>query len=350
MFKRSLSVAVSLFLILFCSCLRAEDIFLKDSLLEAKAGNYVVILQNKNFSLLRIFQVQNNALIIEEISAPIKLKSKIGGDWQKWLNSKAPGHISWVLYELNFDNRQIEDIYSCTQKSWKKVFPQEQIFPTLVDLKFSSIAKQRRKRVGPPVPSGLIDDRPLWQPPIFYEGKKVEGILCQAYSAYWPNDGTDLSGKKIDIFLAKGQEKIHRYFPIWMQVSDKIAHTKLRVIDSGDYLESPYKKFPIPPPEITACHFTKEGHLQFQIRSHPAFENYLVYFKEINSPTCTLIPYKMQTSRSSRQLKITVENEDLNNKLELDKLYTFIFEPTNYAHLSVETPKPLKLLKQYATK
>jgi len=81
----------------------SDGVFLKDSLRSAEAGNYVVILQNKNFSLLHIFQTQENSLIIEEISAPIKLKSKLGGDWQKWLDDHAPGHISWIMYELDLE-------------------------------------------------------------------------------------------------------------------------------------------------------------------------------------------------------------------------------------------------------
>ncbi len=342
---------VVLFLGSFLSLNASSDqVFLKDSLKEAEAGNYVVILQNKNFSLLHIFQTQKDSLIIEEISAPIKLKSKLGGDWQKWLNENAPGHISWIMYELDLKNRQIEDIYSCTQKSWKKVFPQEQIFPTLVDLKFATIPENKRKRVGPPLPSEMIEDRPLWQPPVFFEGKKVKGVLCEAYSARWPNDGTDLSGKKIDIFLAKGRQNLPHFFPIWMQVSDKVGHIKLRVIDSGTGLTSPYKNFPIPPPELTACHYTREGHLQFQIRSHPIFESYTLFAKEIDSPTCFEVPFTTSISEKARELKIIVANDDLNNKLELDKLYTFIFEPKAYSHLSIETPKPIKLLKQYATK
>lgn len=327
----------------------SSSVTLRDSLKEAQAGDYIVISQSKSFSLLHVFQVLDHSIIMEEISAPLKLKSKIQGNWQAWISENAPGHTSWVMFELDLNNREIEDIYSFTQKSWKKVFAQEQIFPTLIDLEFNPIPEKRRKKVGPPLPSEMIDDRPLWNPPIIYEGKKLKGIHCEAYASYWPNDGTELAGKKIEIFLAEEANQIPSYFPIWLQVSDKISHAKLRLIDSGHGLASPHTSFPMSPLELKACGFTQEGHLRFKVRTHSLFEDYTLFLRQTDEPECIELPFEL-TQSSKREVEIVVSNEQLNNKMKLDKFYTFIFEPKHYTHLSVETPKSIKLPKQYATK
>ncbi|MCH9634013.1 MAG: hypothetical protein S4CHLAM7_07490 [Chlamydiae bacterium] len=353
MIKKSFFLIFLCFLSFSLRELRAsteENFFFKTPLSRAQKGDYVVVLQHKSLSLLHIFETHPKTLIIEEVSAPAKIKSTIKGDWKKWIENDAPGHTAWVMYELNLETGSVEDIFSCAQKCWKKVFPQEQIFPTLFDLKFSLVPDEKRKKVGPPPPSEMIEERPIWQPPVFFEGKKVPNLSSKAYSAYWPNDGTDLSGKKINIFLAEGDPNIPDFFPVWMQVSDKIGRLKLRIIDSGQELTSPYKQFPVPPPSLSACHFTKEGHLQFHLRSHPTFTEYKVYARDLESPSSLLVPFKAEVQKGSRELRLTISNETLNNKFQLDKLYTFIFEPEGYIHLSIETPKPLKIIKKYAVK
>lgn len=342
----------TLFLFSFIICslfpLNAKEIYLNSVLTKAQKGDFVVILQNKSFSLLHILQSEKNSLVIEEISAPIKLKSKIQGDWKKWIQQQAPGHTSWILYELNLKNCYIDQVYSCSQKSWKKNFPQEQIFATLMNLKFTSIPAQRRKKVGPPVPGGMLDDRPFWHPPIFFEGKKVKEIESEAFFSYWPQDGSDLSGKRIEIFLISEQDLVPNYFPIWLQVSDKVGQAKFRLIDSGRELVSSHQSLPIPPLEIQAYHFTRSGDLQFLIRSHPSFEHFTVYAKELGTPNCFSVPFEAHYNPDLKELSIVIQNEILNQKLKLDKFYTLIFEPEEYPHLSIETPKPLKLLKSYA--
>ncbi len=316
---------------------------LKTALLGAQPGDYIILNHQKMFSLLHIFERQTDSLILEEISAPIQLCSQIQSNWQQWLDQEAPGHHSWVMYELDLNTLKIQDIYSCSQKAWKKVFPGEQIFPTLLELSFQPIPKNKRKRLGPPLPNEMIDDRPFWNPPVFFEGKKIKQAICQAYFSYWPNDGTELAGKRIEIYLAQEPEYVPHYFPVWMQVTDKFAHTKLRLLDSGEHLISPYKNFPVPPLELTASQKTENGDLKFYIRSHPQLKNYKVYAKQLNHPKNYELHFQLQASENQRTLIFFLSNEELKNKLPFSDTYSFIFEPQEALHLSVETPKPLKI-------
>lgn len=316
---------------------------LKAALLKAKPGDYVVLNHQKMFSLLHIFDRPSDSLILEEISAPMQARLPIQSNWQDWLDQGAPGHHAWVMYELDLETLHIQDIYSCSQKSWKKVFPGEQIFPTLLELTFEPVADSKRKRQGPPLPSGMIDDRPFWNPPIFFEGAKVKQAICQPYFSYWPNDGTELSGKRIEVYLAQEPSNVPHYFPVWMSVVDKLAQTKLRLLDSGEHLVSPYKQFPIPPLELTASQQTEEGELKFYIRSHPQLKNFKVYAKGKNSPKNDELDFKVQSSDNFRTLIFCISKEELKDKLYKEDLYSFIFEPQEALHLSVETPKPIKI-------
>lgn len=321
---------------------------LKAAFSKAEAGDFVVLSHQKNLSLLHIFAVEDNHLVIEEISAPSNVKSKVQSNWQNWIDQGAPNHLSWVMYELNLDKKQVQDVYSCSQKSWKKVFPQEQIFPTLLELSFTPIDSSKRKKAGPPPPSTeMIDDRPLWQPPVYFQGQKIKKAVCGAYSAKWPNDGTELSGKVIEVFLVQKPVEIPQYFPVWMQVSDRLAQTKLRVIDSGKHLISPYKHFPIPPLQLSASQYTLSGDLCFHLRAHPKLTSCKVYAKALHEVKAIELQCEAHYDSTTRELVLILPKKELQSKLLYSQKYTFFFEPTSFAHLGIETPQPLKILKSH---
>lgn len=340
-----------LFIVLLLSFAKlcSHEITLCDALRGAKAGDFLVTAQSKTMTLFHIFEVQDSIVIIEEISAPIHLKSQIKGNWQDWINQDAEGHTSWIMYELNLNSRKIEDIYSFSQKSWQQVYDQEQIFPTLINLKFSLIDQKNRRKAGPaPLPE-MRDDRAIWQPPIVSNGEKIPGIICDAYQAYWPQDGSELDGKKIEIFLAQNNEKVPAYFPFWLQVSNSFSQVKLRVIDSGFNLKSIHSNFPTPPVELLSQQLTPKGELSFTLKTHPLFENFTLFAKAIDGsgPIITL-PCQVYQSVDKRQAQIKVTNEDLNNMLKHDKMYHFMLEPVGYPHMSVETLKPIGPIKRNA--
>lgn len=323
-----------------------KNLNLKDNFSNAQSGDFVIFVQNKNMTLFHVFEAKdNNHLIIEEISAPFSCKSKIKNQWQDWIYQKAPGHSSWIMYDLDLANLKIEDVYSYSQNNWQQVYAQEQIFPILMSLNFEAIDTKDRKKAGPPREGGLIDDRPIWQPPVILEGEKISGILSSAYKSYWPKDNSELSGKKIEIYLPNQSENIVSYFPNWIQVSNSAATVKLRVIDSGHNLSSVHKSFPVPPPQLSTNTFLSNGDLKFELKSHILFQNFQVYFKEYGKPFSHTkkIPFQIKRFENSKKLELIISKEDLKSELDPSKLYSFVFEPEEYPHLAIETPKPVKV-------
>ena len=344
--KTLLKKTLLLFFVCFSSPLFGDQFSLSESLKEAQPGDYVVSVQGKCLTLFHIFDVKDSTITIEEISAPVAEKKNIQ-NWQAWIDRGAPRHLSWVMYELDLVSKNIEDIYSFSQRGWQKVYSQEQVFPTLISLNFNLIKDSTRKKAGPRPPLDIPDTRSIWNPPVFLDGKKVKGVPCKAYQSTWPNDGTDLSGKKIEIFLPQ-DEKILGYFPFWIQVSNQFSQAKMRVIDSGRGLRSVHSSFPIPPLELISHQYTSAGDLQFELKTHPSFQKYSIYFRELDgSSPIESLSFTLTPHRSSRKALFTIENEHLNNKLKSGKLYYFIFEPHEHKHMRIETTKPIGIPKPY---
>ena len=107
----------------------------------------------------------------------------------------------------------------------------------LLNLKFTLIPENARKRVGPRASSGR-ESRPLWQPRMIVDGQPINGVLFDAWRTRWPADGSELSGKMIEVYLPKDTERYPAYFPYWLQINGAIGKAKVRIINSGNKLQS----------------------------------------------------------------------------------------------------------------
>ena len=72
-------------------CTPLQAVTLKDRVLAAEVGDYVVT-ERANYSLLLIRQKSADRLILEEISTP-----KPQPSWKQWVEERAPGATSWVV-------------------------------------------------------------------------------------------------------------------------------------------------------------------------------------------------------------------------------------------------------------
>ena len=91
---------------------------LKDRFLQSEPGDYIISEQNKSLSLLRIHSIQNQTVMLEELSLPAKLAPYETAKLEKWLKSGAPGHTSWHLLEIDLEQGQILECYSFTRNAW----------------------------------------------------------------------------------------------------------------------------------------------------------------------------------------------------------------------------------------
>src|SRR5665647_243804 len=82
---------------LFCQVsLHADNInstlYLRENLKKAKAGDYVVTMQNKNLTMFHINKIDGNSLFIEEISIPFIKFSQENCSFRTWFEKGAVKH------------------------------------------------------------------------------------------------------------------------------------------------------------------------------------------------------------------------------------------------------------------
>ena len=217
-----------------------EELILKDNLKLAKVGDYLVTAQNKNYTILLITNKTDEELSIEEIT--LSQSRKTGNlSWKEWVKNQAPGHNSWIMYTINLPTGIMQKIFSFTKNDWINLPESQNFFSTLLNLKLNKVDDCERKKIGTPPSGDSRDRRKIWQPPLIVDGTVITGVLFDAWQTRWPSDNSDLSGKVIEVFVPKENDKYPSYFPYWLQISGIIGNAKVRIVDSGNGLISPKK-------------------------------------------------------------------------------------------------------------
>jgi hypothetical protein len=80
----------------------------------------------------------------------------------------------------------------------------------------------------------------IWQPPLCFDGQKVEGATFDVWRSYWPHDSSELAGRLIEIYLPQAGSSYIAHFPYWLEVQGWTGRAKVRVFDTGRGLKSPY--------------------------------------------------------------------------------------------------------------
>lgn len=218
--------------------LSAAEFHFKDRLEKGSQGDYFVFEANKTATLIAIRSISPAKIRLEEISVP---SSKIPSSWPQWIQSKAPGHTSWSMIEIDLVNGVPLDCYSFSRSAWIQISQKESLLATLLHLSLHPIESDRRRRIGPSPLPGERDHRKFWNPPFIVEGRKKENAAFDVFETDWPEDGTELSGKTVSLYF--DQEKKFP-FPFWIQIETTHATGALRAIDCGKNLPSSHRSMP----------------------------------------------------------------------------------------------------------
>lgn len=213
-----------------------EALVLRENLKKAQKDDFIVTAANKNLTVLHIYDLDGDRLTIEEITVAENRKIPQVYTWQEWIGQGAPYHSSWMMYEIDLKSGQILKSYSFTKHCWMRVSDGDSFLSKLLNLRFSKIPEEKRKRVGRGPNKG---GRPLWQPQMIVNGQRVPGVEFDAWKTQWPRDGGDLSGKLIEVYLPKESDRYPSYFPYWLEISGFVGSAKIRIIDSGHGMRSP---------------------------------------------------------------------------------------------------------------
>ena len=213
------------------------NVTIKERLIRGNPGDFIVTEQGGNYSILLLRHLDNSRLVLEEITVEknqIDLK-KI--NWQKWIENRAPGALSWTSLVINLDTNILAQCFSYLENQWIFIEKSDYLFTQLLSLAFRPSKDTERKRIGPAPTPGEIDRRKLWKPQLIRDGKKAKKADYEVLRAKWPSVQTRLSGCIIELYLNVDEPSFP--FPYWMEVQHPHYTFKIRTIDSGSGITSP---------------------------------------------------------------------------------------------------------------
>lgn len=234
------------FLVCVLTCMWGSaqaNMLLRDNLKKAQVGDFIVTAQSKAYTLFHIYGKAGDILTIEEITVPNN-KASQASSWREWVRLGAPSHTNWILYTIQLSTGNIQDCFSVSKNGWYDMAQHDSFLPTLLNLQFRQIPHYERKKVGPRPHGPGPDLRTTWNPKMVLNGVVIAGVKFEGWRTHWPKDNSELSGKRIEVYLPAESDKYPSYFPYWLQIKGAVGAATLRIVDSGAGLVSPAGPMP----------------------------------------------------------------------------------------------------------
>ena len=332
----------TILLLLFSSTSLADDgLHLNKLFGKAVVGDFVVSLQEHVYSLYNIFAKSDNFIILEQVSVPEALRKQQKMTWKEWLAMGAPGHHSWDMLEINLNDGKVREFYSFSRKGWMDVLQTENFLSSLLMLKLSLIPNSERRKIGFSN-VGSEQHQPLWRPRLYVEGKLLDDINFSAYRAKWSKDGTELSGKELEIYIPEDSDLYPSYFPFWIQLQHGLGRVNLRVVDSGRDMVSPKKSLPRPSIRLEGQPHLADGFLSFYVKGRPYYHQYFLFASEIGRffGKAISLPCHAKGSDKPDVLILQVKEDDLSELLQEGREYYFTVVEKDFSDIYVESSHP----------
>ncbi|MDE3045161.1 MAG: hypothetical protein KGJ02_00735 [Verrucomicrobiota bacterium] len=324
--------------LLAVSFLQAAEFPLLQRLEKAKTGDYIVLEANQTTTLLAIRALSPRSIVLEEISAPSNVLKKKPASWAEWIKNKAPGHTSWSMVEIDLKDRQILECYSFSRSAWLTQSPQESLIATLLHLPLVPIKADKRRKIGSPPLDGEPDRRQIWNPPLIYNGQKLDNAIFDVYEAEWPRDGSELGGKTVCLYFDRDK---HSPLPYWIQVETTHVTASMRAIDSGKNLPSRFRSLPRRVPEFVGAPVKTKSGLRLSLKSPKYYKEFELFAVDVTNREKQIYPIPHSLiSGEGELITINVEASELHEMLQSGHKYTWLVVPVGYTESYTETPKP----------
>jgi hypothetical protein len=205
---------------------------LKESLQKGSKGDFIVTFQNNVYSLLLIQEITNKKITLFEISVPKKHVTKKDFSWKNQILKKSINSTSFNSYEIDISSGKLLTCFSFLKNSFFKIEDQNNFLTKFLTLPLTPVSNDKRKKIGP-LMNDEVDTRAFFSPPMIINGKKQKKPQYKVYQTVWPKDGSDLSGKTLDLYF---DDKSTFPFPFWVQISTGNIEVMLKAVDSGKNL------------------------------------------------------------------------------------------------------------------
>ncbi len=322
-----------LFILLFTLYqLEAAPLRLQDKFMHAQEGAYIVTAHDQAYSLLLLRSLTSDVLLLEEISIPAQQVDLKQINWKKWLAEKAPGHTSWTLYEIDLNQGTLMECFSLSKNGWIYLDEQEQFFVRLLTLPFSPLAPTQRKKIGP-APQGEDDHRKPWNPSLIRDGKKDPKPTFDVVHTQWPEDRTLLSLCDVELYF---DAKTSFPFPYWIEVKSPHYAFKVRTIESGHQLTSPFT-MPMPhrSPEFLSLHKSKTT-WEIQLKAPHYYKDFQLFALDLTDHSL-MLPIDHLMKRDAEHVTLLINTATLKGSLHDHHRYRWVILSQHLASTFLES-------------
>lgn len=265
---------------------------LKNIFLNGEIGDYSIYQNGNSVTLLSIHSKDLPYITFEEITLPKEVYDNVKGEkLNNWLQQKAPGSTSWTLMEMDTSNLSITSTYCLSRKAHLFLSKEDTLISSLLGLELKLLPVGHLARTGPR-PATKKDERPIWVPSMFVNGKKETPDKVDVYVATWGKDSSPLSEKNIDLYILNNFP-----FPYWIQIHGDYGSKKMISIDSGHNLVSSVGIIPKMPPKFISPLEKWNNDMEkfsFLVQGERSLSNYTLYFLEISKSKSKLIPIETE--------------------------------------------------------
>jgi hypothetical protein len=205
---------------------------LKDKLISAKEGQYIIFDQHKMYSFLSIYKKTESSILIEEASI---LKNQIKKDLLKpWFENKAKNASSHIIYEIDLNKNIIINSYSFTKKAYINLKNEDNFLTMFLKLNLKKLSLEERKKIGPKLSDDEKDRRKLFNPQKIKDQKKIKKPNFDVYRSYFPETSAYFSNNKIEFYF----DKEGFFFPYFIEIDTENISIIINAIDSGENIKS----------------------------------------------------------------------------------------------------------------
>lgn len=330
------------FFAIFLFTLPLLGLNLSDKLGKAHEGDFAVSLINKTYTLINIVEKKDNILLFEEISIPASCV-KASHDWRKFMENGAPGAIAWMLYEVDLSSATMLECYSVLDEAFFDVHSFDHILTKMMHLPLEVLSESEQRRIGASSDEG-VDHRKVWTPVQVFEKERVKNPKFDVYKATWPDDGTILSKKSVEIYFDANRKDFP--FPYWMQLKDASdASFKVPTVDGGKKLASPTIGMPRRRPYFYDKVDIHKDKIIVKVSVPIYYKSLKLFATSFSGSLDNPILCEAKVERKEGELvEFEISKAFIHKNLGHDKPYHFLLTNDSFPEVSVESGRPVRFL------